>query len=95
MSCGILNAWDTITLCFMTLYFLHWSKDWFPICFFMSVIGALAHVFMMVAAPENPRWLLSQGRREEAIAAFNRIAKFNRSKFSIPENATFGQPNQG
>ena len=38
---------------------------------------------------ESPKWLLLQGRREEAIKSLNFIAKVNRSPNRIPEDAMF------
>lgn len=84
-----MNGWDQSTVLCIVLYFLYWSKDWFPLFLFMTVLGTVSHIFMLVATPESPKWLLTQNRRPEAIAALNRIARFNRSKNSIPEDATF------
>lgn len=57
----------------------------------MSVLGAIAKLFMILYAPESPKWLLGQERREDAIMAFNTIAKMNGSNKFIPEDATFDE----
>lgn len=46
-------------------------------------------VFMLVVSPESPKWLIMQGRRQDAISAFNRIAKLNGSKNLIDVDSTF------
>lgn len=79
VSVGILNAWDTITLTVLTLYFLYWDKSWFNLCLFMTVLGTACHCFMIFCAPDSPKWLLAQGKREDAIIAFNKIGKYNGS----------------
>lgn len=55
----------------------------------MTVLGVAALLFMILFSPENPKWLLSKGRREEAISAFNKIAAFNGSKNKIESDAIF------
>jgi hypothetical protein len=67
----MLNAWDNITLTLLTAYFLYWDKNWFNLFLFMTVLGIAALLFMILFAPENPKWLLTKGRREEAIDALN------------------------
>jgi MFS family permease len=64
---AILNAWDCITLAVVTLYFLFWNKNWFPLFFTMSVISCICHLLMINLAPESPTLLLGQGRVPEAI----------------------------
>jgi len=44
---------------------------------------------MLLVSTDNPKWLLSKGRRTEAISAFNRIAVLNGSKNRIENDATF------
>jgi len=39
--------------------------------------------------PDSPRWLLSKGKREEAISVLNKIARINGSKNRIAANAHF------
>jgi hypothetical protein len=53
------------------------------------VLGMLALLFMIFCSPENPKWLLSKGRRAEAICAFNQIALFNGSVNRIERDAIF------
>lgn len=86
---GLLNSWDQSTVTFMIFYFLFVSKDWFGLFLVMTLLGGVAHCFMLACAPESPKWLLAQGRRQEAIAAFNHIARWNRSTKLIPQDATF------
>lgn len=77
MCTAILNAWDCLALVLVTLYFLHWNKHWFNLFFGVSLAGAISHLFLMVFVPESPKWLLAQGRVEDAISSFNKIGKFN------------------
>jgi hypothetical protein len=55
----------------------------------MTLLSLLAFVCAITVLPESPIWLLLHGRREDAIKAFNWIAKVNGSKNRIPENAFF------
>jgi MFS family permease len=89
ISCGILNSWDSASLSFLTLYFLYWDKNWYGIFLFMTVMGLVALLFMIFVSPENPKWLLAKGRREEAICAFNKIASINGSVNKIESDAIF------
>lgn len=93
MCCGLLNTWDTVTLTVLTLYFRYWNKNWFYLYFSLTVLGALSMLFMMVLAPESPKWLILQGRKKEAISAFNNIAKLNGSKERIEDDAIFEEEN--
>lgn len=88
ICCGIMNCWDCLALTTITLYFMFVSKDWFPLMFAITVLGTASHLFMMIYAPESPKWLLSKGRHNECIQAINRIALFNRQKV-IPEDTEF------
>lgn len=55
----------------------------------MTSLGALSLAFMLLVSPDSPRWLLAKGRKEEAIAAFNKIAVLNGSPNRIPAEAVF------
>ena len=63
----------------LTMYFLYLDKNWFNLFLVLTVLGTASLLFMLLVAPENPKWLLAKGRRDEAISAFNKIASFNRS----------------
>jgi MFS family permease len=89
ISCGILNSWDSTTLFLLSLYFLHVDKSWYGIFLGMTILGLVALLFMILVSPENPKWLLAKGKREEAINAFNKIAKINGSKNKIEKDAVF------
>lgn len=55
--------YDGLTLSVMTFYFLYFSRDWFKLCFVMTIAGAIGHIFMLLCAPESPRWLLMNNRK--------------------------------
>ena len=55
----------------------------------VTVLGLIALLFMLFISPENPKWLLIKGRKEEAISAFNKIAVINGSNFRIESDAIF------
>jgi len=89
VSIGILNTWDSISLSVLTLYFLFYSRSWFPIFLVHTALCFVGLAFMLLVSTDNPKWLLSKGRRAEAISAFNRIAVLNGSKNRIETDATF------
>lgn len=89
MSCGILNAFDSLTLTIIALYFLNISKNWFPLYLTMTSLGAVSLAFMILVSPNSPRWLLAKSKTQEAIEAFNFIARFNGSPNRIPKEAVF------
>jgi hypothetical protein len=89
MSVGVLNAIDSLTLTVLALYFTFVSKEWFYLYLTMTSLGALSLAFMLLVSPDSPRWLLAKGRKEEAIAAFNKIAVLNGSQNRIPAEAVF------
>lgn len=89
ISIGILNTWDSISLSVLTLYFLFCSRSWFPIFLVHTILCLVGLSFMLLVSADNPKWLLSKGRRTEAISAFNRIAVLNGSKNRIESDATF------
>ncbi len=81
--CSFLNAFDTATLCVTCLYFIFISKEWFYLYLFMTTLGTLSYLAIMVLVPEAPRWSIINGRSSEAIESFNMIARVNRSRFFI------------
>lgn len=91
----MLNGWDQATVVVIVLYFMYWSKNWFPLFLGLTVLGAVCQCYMLVCVPESPKWLLTQKRRKDAIAALNRIAEANRSKNRIPLDAQFEELTSG
>jgi hypothetical protein len=79
VACGVLNTYDCSTLSFLAIYFMLISNDWFYFFFVMTILGAVSHGCMLFFAPDSPKWLLANGRKDEAIVAFNQIAAFNNS----------------
>lgn len=84
-----LTSFDSATMAIVCLYFLLISKDWFPLCLGMMLLSTVSFLGIVFLLPESPIWLLQQGRVQDAIAAFNRIGKINRSAKRIPEDAVF------
>ena len=46
-------------------------------------MGVISLVAFVAFAPESPKWLLIEGRTEEAMAELGKIAKFNGSDKEI------------
>jgi MFS family permease len=91
VASGLLGSFDCITVAIIPLYFLYVSKNWFPLYLLMLILGILSLAFMLFCATESPKWLLTKGRRKDAIAVFNKIAKINQCDRRIPEDATFSE----
>jgi|LauGreDrversion4_2_1035121.scaffolds.fasta_scaffold240266_1 inner membrane protein involved in colicin E2 resistance len=59
------------------LYSLFISRNWFYLYLFMTSIGTLSFLIVLLLVPESPKWLLINGRKQEAVEALNKIAKIN------------------
>ena len=70
------------------VFYLVFSRDWFTI-YLIHIIMSVSALVLAFICPESPRWLLYNGRTDEAIEAINYIAKFNGSSEKIPLDATF------
>ena len=70
-----ITSFDAATVMVACLYFLVISRDWFPLCMFMTAIQSIGLIYAIIFIPESPRWLLDKGRVSEAIGIFNYIAK--------------------
>jgi len=89
IACTLINSFDAIPYIVICVYFDHMSSNWLPLQVFMTSLGVLAYVFILLAMPESPRWHLIKGNKEEAIDSLNQIAHFNGSLNRIPFDARF------
>jgi hypothetical protein len=92
-ACSVLNAFDTLTMAITCFYFLAISRNWFWLYFTMTVLATFSFMLTMAIVPESPKWLLINGRREDAIKALNWIGKINGSKTPISDDAVFVESN--
>ena len=76
MFSSMYNIVDAFIMIVASLYFMYISKNWycFEVASFLLVLGSCIASYIL---PETPRYLLSQGKIEEAIQSFNYIAWFN------------------
>jgi hypothetical protein len=90
MACTIMNIWDGLPMAVFCIYAMFISDDWFYInlvMYVLAIVGLLGVIFVLV---ESPKWLLINGRREEAITNLNYIGRINgKSLTQVPMNARF------
>lgn len=84
----IINVYEGLTLTIVGVYYLCISRDWYWLCLAMLAVSVLATALTPLC-PESPRWLLINGRRQEAIAELNWIAKLNGRSARISNDVIF------
>ena len=70
-------------------FFLFVSNNWYTLYSAWVGMSATAYLVLLCFCTESPKWLLMQGRTQEAIAALNYIAWFNGSANRIPPDTDF------
>lgn len=68
-------------------FLLSVQREVLPALSFYVYLGALALCLELLFVPESPKFLLLNGRKEEAVASLNYIARVNRSphRFSLAD----------
>lgn len=84
----MMNIFDSFPLVFICLWFLLIGKNWVHIPLFFCLMCYVA-LIAAILCPESPRWLLINGKSEQAIKALNKIARMNKSTLYIEESAMF------
>lgn len=89
IGASIANFLEFCTCIFGGLYYLFISKSITPLLYFFFGLSIIGYTFISLMVPESPKWLLINGRREEAIEALNWIARVNRSEHRIHPDTQF------
>ena len=84
----IINVFEGLTLSIVGVYYLFISRDWYNLCLAMLIVSLVATALIPLC-PESPRWLLTNGLREEAITELNWIARLNGQTQQISESTIF------
>lgn len=82
-----ISAFDALPMILTCLMYLFVSKNWLYLPLIFCVLSFIASILAYIC-PESPRWLLVNGRSQEAITELNKIASMNKTR-PIPENAMF------
>ena len=83
-ACSCINFADVSGAAIAGLFFLFVEKDWYPLYVGTVTVTTIAYMFVLIIYLESPKWLLHQGRTEEAIYVLNYIAWFNGVEYRIP-----------
>ena len=85
----MLNSLDYSCCILGGVYFLLIGINARTLIWFFFALSLIGYFLISILVPESPKWLLLQGRREEAIKVLNYIAWINRSKTKIAPNTQF------
>ena len=91
MVSALMVGSDQLVVAFIALYFLTVSRYWLGILLVQTVLSALALLYVLAMCPESPKWLLSKGKRQEAIVCLNRVAEVNKSDIRLDESVHFAE----
>lgn len=86
---SVVNILEFTSCIFGGIYFLLIGTNVKPLLYFFFIYSVIGYLLVSIVVPESPKWLLLQGKREEAIKVLNYIAWMNRSKTTISPNAQF------
>jgi hypothetical protein len=59
VACSVINGWDMATIFVTCAYFQFVSRDWYGLYLFMTVLGTVSLLILVVFIPESPMWLLN------------------------------------
>ena len=85
----IINSNDILTFGYIGLTLMFLTPNLQGLVEVMFMVHTVLVLIYILLAPESPRWLLINNKREEAISVLNYIGRFNCSKNRIDERAEF------
>ena len=88
---AVINVWDSSNGIVLCSFYLLVSRDWLPIYSFYVYAGCLALLVQGAFLPESPRFLLINGRKQEAVAALNRISSLNGASHRFTTDDVFAE----
>ena len=88
-ACSCINFADVAGSAVAGCFWLFIQKDWFPLYVGTVAVSTLAYFCVLAMSLESPKWLLLQGRTEEAIVVLNYIAWFNGVESRIAPETKF------
>ena len=83
------NFLDLFTCFICGAYFIWVSRNVQPLLEMYLYVGIAAHLFLCFFVPESPKWLLMQGRADDAIKSINYVARFNFKKTRFDSDIQF------
>ena len=84
-----MNMFDSGTMVVFGIYVLYISKNWWPLEIFMYCLTFICFAIIFFVLPESPKYLLINGRIEEAHESLRAIAMLNGAEYTITPDAVF------
>ena len=76
MVSAVTLGMDGLMMGITALFFMLISKDW-RVLLALATVWILVTLLLVLRAPESPKFLLAQGRYDEARKVMSHVAKFN------------------